>query len=488
MHLVPAANFKRAHRAYHRATLAEEGGAIEEQLNGRRITRPVPQIIAPSARASSRLTDRPEVQTHEQATIVGRLDIRQRQAKAVIFTTVRRMNSQLAGRELVPERALRTIRNLHHTIGTRVPRGRWCRACSLQLQITVQAGQREQLRIQAHHVRCLGRRGWTDRDRRQGRVLHRQIVKFQGRYRPLPLDLHKRNRRRAQAGNGQRGQLNNLTRRSQPARHRPSLKVKHKLKVLPQPGLERHRYTHRFTGLQRQRFRRDPGRNHRRTAHRAERKTMPTGLLRGCTGHPEIQVQINMGSIPGRERRVNRLLNLVPLWPGRNTGTHPATCVQVLERALGGGGYRNLPLVQPRGNQHAVTAAGRRGLKLKVAIHLVQRPQHARRRSLAGGRQLGPQCRQLLLMRSPECLGLRGRYQRQHRPHFLLLFRTWERIPATVKNAIKGVVVLRGHRIKLVIMAAGTAQAQAQHALAQRVNSVLDRQMMIILRIEPEPA
>ena len=68
----------------------------------------------------------------------------------------------------------------------------------------------------------------------------------------------------------------------------------------------------------------------------------------------------------------------------------------------------------------------------------------------------------------------------------MLLLRAGERIAAAVEDPVKRVVVVHRNRVEFVIVAAGAAQAEAKNGLAQRVDRVLDGQVMIILGIEAE--
>src|SRR5579864_8326247 len=57
---------------------------------------------------------------------------------------------------------------------------------------------------------------------------------------------------------------------------------------------------------------------------------------------------------------------------------------------------------------------------------------------------------------------------------------------AAGEEAVQGVVVGRRDRVKLVIVAAGTPDAQAHHGLSHVVQNVLDREIeLVALRAEP---
>ena len=59
-------------------------------------------------------------------------------------------------------------------------------------------------------------------------------------------------------------------------------------------------------------------------------------------------------------------------------------------------------------------------------------------------------------------------------------------LATAVKDSVQAVIVLHGHIIKFVIMAPCTAKTESKHRLSQCVNRVLNRQMMIVLRIKPK--
>ena len=89
--------------------------------------------------------------------------------------------------------------------------------------------------------------------------------------------------------------------------------------------------------------------------------------------------------------------------------------------------------------------------------------------------------------RVPQRLGLGAGPERGHGPHVRLLLRAGEGIPRAVEDAVEGVIVAGGDGVVLVVVAAGAAERQAEERLAGRVDRVLDRQVVIVLGVEPEP-
>ena len=79
-----------------------------------------------------------------------------------------------------------------------------------------------------------------------------------------------------------------------------------------------------------------------------------------------------------------------------------------------------------------------------------------------------------------------GRDQWHHCSKSLFLFRAREGIPTAVEDAVHRVVVLHRDGIKLMIMTPRATEAEPHDRLSQRIDGVLNCQMVIVLRIEPE--
>ena len=72
------------------------------------------------------------------------------------------------------------------------------------------------------------------------------------------------------------------------------------------------------------------------------------------------------------------------------------------------------------------------------------------------------------------------------RSHVRLLLRAGEGISRAVEDAVEGVIVPRGDGVVLVVVAPGAAERQAEERLAERVDRVLDGQVVVVLGVEPE--
>ena len=70
----------------------------------------------------------------------------------------------------------------------------------------------------------------------------------------------------------------------------------------------------------------------------------------------------------------------------------------------------------------------------------------------------------------------------------LRLLRPGEGVARAGEDAVEGVIVLARDRVELVVVAAGAGDRQAEDRLAQRVDRVLDRQVVVVLRVEAEAA
>jgi hypothetical protein len=82
--------------------------------------------------------------------------------------------------------------------------------------------------------------------------------------------------------------------------------------------------------------------------------------------------------------------------------------------------------------------------------------------------------------------GFAGWDQWNHRAESLLLLRAREGIPTAVEDSVHRVVVMHRDWIKLMIMTPRATQAEPHHRLSQRIDGVLNCEMVVVLGIEPE--
>ena len=81
-----------------------------------------------------------------------------------------------------------------------------------------------------------------------------------------------------------------------------------------------------------------------------------------------------------------------------------------------------------------------------------------------------------------------GNIERHNIARPLVFLATGEGIARAVEDAIKTIIIAGRDRIVLVIVAAGASQGQTQNALAQRVESIVDGQVVVLERIKTETA
>ena len=193
------------------------------------------------------------------------------------------------------------------------------------------------------------------------------------------------------------------------------------------------------------------------------------------------------GGVP-RLYRIHRLRDTIRIRARRHARADSAERVKILERTLRIRRHGNRPIINPRRHEHAVAAAGRRSLHLEITIHVIQRTQGGGGRRLLLSLQIPRQRRDMCVELAPLGLRLLRRQQRNQRTGFLLLLRTGERVARALEDAVERVVIVHRDRIELVRMAARAAERQAKNGLAQRVDRVLNREVMIILRVEAEPS
>ena len=70
----------------------------------------------------------------------------------------------------------------------------------------------------------------------------------------------------------------------------------------------------------------------------------------------------------------------------------------------------------------------------------------------------------------------------------LRLLRAGEGVTRAGEDAVEGVILLARDRVELVVVAPAAGDRQAEDRLAQRVDRVLDRQVVVVLRVEAEAA
>ena len=127
-------------------------------------------------------------------------------------------------------------------------------------------------------------------------------------------------------------------------------------------------------------------------------------------------------------------------------------------------------------------------MELEVAVEIGDRAERRRGDgALEGGKLAGQAGYPGLVVTEATRVGARG-LERREAPHPLLLFRAGERIAAAFEDPVEGVVVAGADRIELVIVAAGAAEAQGHDRLPHRVDRVLDREVVVLFRIEAEAA
>src|SRR4029079_15105390 len=105
----------------------------------------------------------------------------------------------------------------------------------------------------------------------------------------------------------------------------------------------------------------------------------------------------------------------------------------------------------------------------------------------------GPQSLQLRLargdgraVRAEQRLDLRGRQQRDEALLPLAHLGTGEGVAGAGEDAVEGVVVARGERVELVVVAPRAGDGAAQHGTAQVVDRVLERQVVFARAIAAE--
>ena len=218
----------------------------------------------------------------------------------------------------------------------------------------------------------------------------------------------------------------------------------------------------------------------------------PEAVRAGSSGigssDAEVEVHIKRGAIVARAPWMKPLRDAIAGCSDGHVRAHFSTRIEILERALRGVRHRDLSLVNPRRDEHAIAAARRRGLHLEVPIEIIERAQHRRRHGLLLLLQLARERGHARIEFTPLRPGFFQRLQRHHRARFRFLLRAGEGVARAVENAVQRVIIARRDGIEFVIVTACAAQAQAQHGLTQRVDRVLDRQVVIILRVESEAA
>ena len=167
---------------------------------------------------------------------------------------------------------------------------------------------------------------------------------------------------------------------------------------------------------------------------------------------------------------------------GESDADRPRDVGEIGERALGLRDHVGTALEAPGIDEAAEAPAGRRLLDLEVAVELVQ--------GLDGDPGQGDLVRLQGRLRPrdrfAQGLGFGARAERGHRSHLRLLLRAGEGIPRAVEDAIEGIVVARGDGVVLVVVATRAAEREAEDRLAERVDRVLDGEVVVILGVESE--
>ena len=212
-----------------------------------------------------------------------------------------------------------------------------------------------------------------------------------------------------------------------------------------------------------------------------------TPLRGGCRSvESQIEIEKHRPAVP--RQAVDRLRAAVGAGPRGDAHTTSAAGKELLEGALRGGRHGDRPLIPPRRHEHAVAPAAGRSLELEVAVEIGDRAERCRRHGLVEGGKLRRQPTDVGFIRAPR-LSVGSRLpERRQAPHPLLLLRAGEGIAAALEDPVQGVVVAGADGIELVIVAAGAAEAQAHHRCPEGVDGVLDREVVVFLRIEAEAA
>ncbi len=202
-------------------------------------------------------------------------------------------------------------------------------------------------------------------------------------------------------------------------------------------------------------------------------------------GEAEIEVVVDpvvsLGLTVDRERLDDRVVGGIV---GERDAPRPRR-IYVGIRTLGRGGHPRPVEVAP-GNARP----HRNLLRLERTVDPDDRAELGLDRGLAGVDllDLGDKPGEGLVVCLLPCGGLGGRHHWHKIARTVLLLRAGEGVAGAVENPVESIVVGRRDRVELVVVAAGTAKAETEHRLADRVDRVLDRQVLIILRVEPEPA
>ena len=161
--------------------------------------------------------------------------------------------------------------------------------------------------------------------------------------------------------------------------------------------------------------------------------------------------------------------------------------IQILERTLSRVRHRDFSPVKPGRNEHAITPAGRCRLHLEVAVEVMKRTEDGGWNGLLLFLEAGRDRGHAPVELAPLRLRFARWEQRHHRADFLFLLGAGECVTAAVEDAVQRVVVAHRDRVELVIVTPRTAETQAEHRLPQIVDRVLNRQVVIVLRVEAEP-
>ena len=200
----------------------------------------------------------------------------------------------------------------------------------------------------------------------------------------------------------------------------------------------------------------------------------------------EVEVHLKHAGGLARPFGIKRLRDAISVGARRHARADSAERVKILERTLRIRAHGDLPLVNPRRHEHALAATSGGGLHLEIAIEVIQRTQHRRGCRLLLPFQIPSQRGDACIERAPFGLRFLRGQQRNQRARFLLLLRTGERVAGALEDAVERVVIVHRDRVELVRVTPRTAERQAENGLAQRVDGVLNGEVMIVLRVEPK--
>ena len=252
------------------------------------------------------------------------------------------------------------------------------------------------------------------------------------------------------------------------------------------PGGERTEFGNLTVGMQRQAFGRNDDLN-RGLVPVADREPVPPRSVGGGRGRADVEVDVPQRTAPLR-RGPQRLGAAVRAGSRGNAHAAATPWVEMLKRALRGRRDGDCPLVTPGSHENTVTSSMGRGLQFEVAVDIGDGAERRRRWGTIERRELLREPGDICLEIPPATFVCVWTDQRGERPHPLLLFRSGEGIAAALENPVERVVVAHADGIKFVVVAAGTAEAQAHDRLPHRVDCVLNREVVVVFRVEAEAA